>query len=218
MKAEHTNLFTTTLRGRSWLSEKVFQIELDRPLGFRFLPGQSIRISNGSLERDYSLACAPDSPNLTLCIRHVIQGLFSPFLATAPLGTSLTGTGPHGYFTFRPSPRPAVFVATGTGVAPFLAIVGGGVSGFIMLHGVRTANELYYEGLFRAAAARYVPCLSEGCATGCFTGRVTDWARTHLSSSAYDFYLCGSREMIRDVTLLADERFPGSLVHTEVFH
>lgn len=97
-------------------------------------------------------------------------------------------------------------------------MVRSGISGFTMLHGVRTANDLYYERLFREAAAGYAPCLSEAGATGYFTGHVTDWAREHLSSGAYDFYLCGRREMIRDVTLLADERFPGSLVHTEVFH
>jgi ferredoxin-NADP reductase len=212
------NLFSTTLRDRSWLSEKAFQIALDRPRGFGFVPGQSITMVSGPAEKDYSLSCAPDSPHLTLCIRHVLQGLLSPFLATAPLGSSLTWTGPHGYFTFRPSLRPAVFAATGTGVAPFLAMVGGGVNGFIMLHGVRTTDELYYESFFRAAAARYVPCLSEGGATGRFSGRVTDWAIENLSPASYDFYLCGNREMIRDMTLLADERFPDSLVYTEVFH
>lgn len=218
MKTEHAALFTTRLRDRAWLSEKAFQIELDRPTGFRFLPGQSITIVNGSVERDYSLACAPDSSRLALCVRHVPHGLLSSFLAAAPLRTSLTFTGPHGYFLFRQSPRPAVFVATGVGVAPFFSMVGAGVNGFTMLHGARTAKELYYEKHLRAASVRYVPCLSEGNATGCFSGRVSDWARGHLPPLAYDFYLCGSREMIRDVTLLADERFPGSLVLTEIFH
>jgi hypothetical protein len=51
MKAERANHFTATLRDRTWLGEKAFQISLDRPRGFRFLPGQSITIVNGSLER-----------------------------------------------------------------------------------------------------------------------------------------------------------------------
>jgi len=218
MKTGRAALFTTRLQDRAWLSEKAFQIQLDRPSGFRFLPGQSITIVNESVERDYSLACAPDSDRLTLCVRLVLHGLLSPFLAAAPLGTTLTFTGPHGYFLFRQSPRPGVFVATGAGAAPFFSMVSAGVSGFTMLHGARTANELYYGKHLRAASARYVPCLSEGRAPGCFTGRVSDFAREHLAPRAYDFYLCGSREMIRDVTLLADERFPGSLVLTEIFH
>ncbi len=218
MKTGRVIPFTTRLRDRTWLSEKAFQVALDRPGGFRFLSGQSIRIVNGPAERDYSLACAPDSELLMLCVRHVPHGILSTFLAEAPLGASLTFTGPHGYFLFQNSSRPPVFVATGAGVAPFFSMVGAGVSGFTLLHGARTANELYYEMHLRAASALYVPCLSEGNAAGCFSGRVSDWAAEHLSPRAYDFYLCGSREMIRDVTRLADERFPGSLVHTEIFH
>jgi ferredoxin-NADP reductase len=218
MKTARAAPFTTKLRDRTWLSERAFQIELDRPSGFQFLPGQSIRIVNGSVEREYSLSCAPDSARLLLCVRRVFHGLLSSFLASAPLGTPLTFTGPHGYFLFQRSPRPPVFVATGAGVAPFSSMVGAGISGFTLLHGARTANELYYEKNLRAASTLYVPCLSEGSAAGCFTGRVGDWVRDHLSPLAYDFYLCGSREMIRDVTLLADEKFPGSLVHTEIFH
>ncbi|HYW82189.1 MAG TPA: FAD-binding oxidoreductase [Spirochaetia bacterium] len=218
MKTDVVAPHTTRIRDRTWLSEKAFQVALDRPGGFRFLPGQSIRIAKGSAERDYSLACAPDSELLTLCVRHVPRGILSTFLAEAPLGTSLTFTGPHGYFLFQDSAQPPVLVAAGVGVAPFLSMVGAGVTGFTLLHGARTANELYYESLLRAASALYVPCLSEGSAPGCFIGRVSDWARERLSPRAYDFYLCGSREMIRDVTRLVDERFPGSLVHTEIFH
>ena len=218
MEGMKTARVTTRLTDRAWLSERTFQVALERPSGFRFLPGQSIRIANGSAERDYSLACAPDSELLMLCVRHVPQGVLSTFLAEAPLGTSLTLTGPHGYFLFQKSAQPPVFVATGTGVAPFLSMVGAGVRGFTLLHGTRTANELYYETQLRAASALYMPCLTERSAPGCFTGRASDWVREHLSPRAYDFYLCGSREMIRDVTRLADERFPGSLVHTEIFH
>ncbi len=42
--------------------------------------------------------------------------------------------------------------------------------------------------------------------------------RDELPVKAYDFYLCGCREMIRDVTLLVDERFPCSYIYTELFY
>ena len=218
MKTDHAAQFAARLKERVWLSEKAFQIQLDRPGGFRFLPGQSIRMTNGSLEREYSLAGPPDADLLTLCVRRVPHGPFSSFLAETPLGTLLTFTGPHGYFVFQESPRPPVFVATGTGVAPFSAMAAAGVSGFTLLHGARTAGELYYERHLRAASAQYVACLSAASVPGCFAGRVSDWVRDRLPPRAYDFYLCGGREMIRDLTLLADERFPGSTVRTEIFH
>jgi benzoate/toluate 1,2-dioxygenase reductase component len=47
---------------------------------------------------------------------------------------------------------------------------------------------------------------------------VTDWVRTRLAPGSYDFYLCGRREMVRDVTGLVDESYTGSRVYSEVFH
>jgi NAD(P)H-flavin reductase len=97
-----------------------------------------------------------------------------------------------------------------------------GVKGFILLHGVRRSLDLYYEPLLRKAARLYVPCLStlrdpkEGVSGG-FAGRVTGYLANQLASGAFDFYLCGNADMIRDVILLVDQKFPDSLVYTEPF-
>jgi benzoate/toluate 1,2-dioxygenase reductase subunit len=114
-------------------------------------------------------------------------------------------------------------VATGTGIAPFAAMARAGVRGFLLLHGVREPEELYYEALFRGAAARVVPCLTGHGSGGpprheqAFPGRVTAYIEAHLPRRPYDFYLCGREEMIRDVTFLVDEGFPGSRVYSEIF-
>ena len=131
--------------------------------------------------------------------------------------------GPHGYFTFRESPRRTVLIATGTGIAPFVSMVRAGLTEFILLHGVKTVKELFYESLFRKAAKLYVPCLSaaHGAASeavGGFSGRVTAYMEKNLPPGAYDFYLCGRRDMIHDATLLADECFLGSFVYTEIYY
>jgi NAD(P)H-flavin reductase len=88
---------------------------------------------------------------------------------------------------------------------------------------VRTTEELYYRSDFGAAASLYVPCLSHPLPgsvlpPGVYRGWVSGYLREHLPTGAYDFYLCGRREMIRDVTLLVDERFPDSLVYAEIFY
>jgi NAD(P)H-flavin reductase len=101
-------------------------------------------------------------------------------------------------------------------------MVRSGVRDFLLLHGVRAAEDLYYEDLFRAAAAEVVPCLT-GHGGGqlprpeAFYGRVTAYLEKNLTRNPYDFYLCGREEMIRDVTLLVDEAFPGSRVYAEIF-
>ena len=51
-----------------------------------------------------------------------------------------------------------------------------------------------------------------------FQGRVTEYLASLLAPGQYDFYLCGRREMIREATLLIDERFPGGRIYSEPFY
>jgi NAD(P)H-flavin reductase len=216
-KAEN---YASELIERQWLSNKSFEITLSKPKSFEYMPGQCIRLIHDAVERDYSLVTAPTDPNLALCIRNIEGGILSPELSNAPVGSRFNFNGPHGYFTFRPSKRPAVFVATGTGLAPFVSMARSGVAGFILLHGVNSAKDLYYTSVFKSAAKQYLPCISETdkLAGEYFRGRVTDYMQKNLAPEIYDFYLCGRREMIRDVTFLVDERFPGSFIFTETFY
>jgi benzoate/toluate 1,2-dioxygenase reductase component len=216
-KAEN---YTSELIERRWLSNKSFEITLTKPKYFRYIPGQWIRLSHRTVERDYSLVSSPTDPNLAFCIRNIERGILSAGLSNAPVGSRFNFNGPHGYFTYRPSTRPAIFVATGTGVAPFVSMARFGVTGFVLLHGVNSAEDLYYTGVFKSAAKRYVPCISEtdSLSDAYFRGRVTDYLRKNWAAGLYDFYLCGRREMIRDVTFLVDEKFAGSLIFTETFY
>ena len=242
----------TELISRHWLSKKAFEIELSRPPGFQFKAGQTIRFVHGDndriisfnipmdksdidriisfnirfvhgdIERYYSIISAPGDPTLALCIRSIEGGKFSPTLASADIGTRFKLTGPHGYFTFNTSPRPPVFVATGTGIAPFVSMARSGVSKFTLLHGVSSVEDLYYEHLFRQITSNYIPCTSDPTADermlpGRFQGWVSDYIRKNLHRTEHDFYLCGRDEMVRDVTLLIDDCFPGSRVFIEVF-
>nr|MCU0540401.1 FAD-binding oxidoreductase [Desulfobacterales bacterium] len=194
--------FETRITARRPLSSTAFELSLETPAGFTFIPGQRVHLLLAGAGRDYSILSAPGEAAIRLLIRRVEGGRISSRLAATPVGAPLSFTGPHGYFTFKPSSRRAVFTATGTGIAPFCAMAAAGVS------------------LLRGKAALYVGCVSErpSAAPGCFAGRVTGYLQERLPAGAYDFYLCGRQEMVRDATLIADERFPGSLVFSEVFY
>ena len=219
MKTKADN-YSAELIARRWLSNKTFEITLKKPNAFEYLAGQWIRLIQDAVERDYTLVTAPTDPNLALCIRNLEGRTLVSALSRAPVGTRFNFSGPQGYFTFKPSNRPAVFVATGTGVAPFVSMARSGVTGFTLLHGVRSASENYYASVFQSSAKHYIPCLSENQASlqNVFYGRVTDHLYENLAPGRYDFYLCGRREMIRDVTICVDEKFPDSLVFTEIFY
>jgi len=212
--------YSVKLLNRKWLSKKTFEIILSLPPGFAFKSGQRIRLSLEGQERDYSIVSAPLESELALCIRKVTGGKLSALLSVADIGTSLLVNGPHGYFTYKPSPRPAVFVATGSGIAPFCSMARSGISGFTLLHGVGLPEDLYYASHVQQVARQYIPCLTDAkeLPANAFRGRVTEYLEQHLIPGAYDFYLCGRSQMIRDVTLLIDERFPQSLVYTELFY
>ncbi len=210
----------TELIGRRWLSKRTFEIKFSKPSSYRITSGQRIRIYHQQSHREYTPVSAPGDRDIRFCIRKVDGGKFSTLLSSTDMGTRFSISVPDGYFTFKPSSRPPIFVATGTGIAPFCSMVGSGVTGFTLIHGVDNPQDLYYQSKLEADADRYIPCISGEyqAETSYFRGRVTDWLQRHLPPAAYDFYLCGRREMIRDVTWLVDERFPGSLIYSELFY
>jgi len=209
------------LTGRRELCDAAFEITLQRPPGFLFRPGQHLRLFLEGLERDYTPVSAPADPDLTLLVRKMSGGRVSSALAALPVGATLSFTGPHGRFLFRPSDRTPLFVATGTGVAPFVSMARSGVRGFLLLHGVPRREELHYRETLRGSASRFMGCVSrESCPeeTELFPGRVTGFLRERCPRGGHDFYLCGREEMVRDVIRLVDDRFPGARVYAEVFH
>jgi benzoate/toluate 1,2-dioxygenase reductase subunit len=212
--------FPTELIDRRWLSKKTFEIKLSKPSSYIIKAGQRVRLYYQTMERDYTPVSAPADPDITVCIRKVDTGKFTPALSTADIGTRFDISRPEGYFTFKPSPLPPVFVATGTGIAPFCSMVRSGVTGFTLLHGVDSPQDLYYQSELESAADLYIPCISRECRSSdeYFRGRVTNYLQEHLPAAQYDFYLCGRREMIREVTWLVDERFPGSFIYSEQFY
>lgn len=210
----------TRILSRRFLAPGVFELELERPAALRFLPGQRLRLRREGYDRDYSIASSPGEPGLRLLIRLFPEGRMSPWLAAVPPGTAVEGSGPHGYFLFDPAGVTPVFVASGTGIAPFRSMAAAGAAGFVLFQGARTGAELFYRRFLEARAGRYVGCLTRErppLPAGTRAGRVTEALREDLTPGRYDFYLCGRGEMIRDALQVIDARFPGVRVFTEAF-
>lgn len=212
--------YESRITRRRWLTDNTFLLDLERPPGFRFRAGQRIQLRFEGETRDYSLIPGDRFDTLTLLIRRIPGGALTTRLGDCPEGTSLHFSGPSGHFVYRPTSRSAVFVATGTGVAPFVAMCREGARGMTLLHGVRRETELYCRSLLQTAAGLYVPCLSGGPAgtsEGIYPGRVTGYLQDRLPPGDYDVYLAGRREMIADAIAVVDERFPSSRVYSEIF-
>jgi NAD(P)H-flavin reductase len=201
-------IYNSRLLHRRGIGRGAFEMELEKPPGFHFQPGQFIRIFYPGTDRmsDYSMASPPSARTLLFCVRYLPEGRMSSLLSSLPPGERIEFAGPCGYFVFRPSDRRPVFVATSTGIAPFRAMILEGVKDAIILHGVRDPSEIYYQEVFKqCTSCLYVPCLSgqgshNEVVPGAFPGRVTGYMEKSLPIGIYDFYLCGNSQMIKDAT------------------
>jgi len=90
-----------------------------------FLPGQYVNIDvpGSGQHRSYSFSSAPGNKRMTFMIKQVPGGLMSGWLGGAQAGQPLQMTGPLGSFYLRAVTRPLLFLAGGTGLAPFLSML-----------------------------------------------------------------------------------------------
>lgn len=108
------------------LSETSFglRVKLAKPISF--LPGQYVNIGVPGTDRhrSYSFSSAPGAQDGSFLIRNLPGGVMSTWLAdVAKAGDALELTGPMGAFYLRPIERPQLWLAGGTGLAPFLAML-----------------------------------------------------------------------------------------------
>lgn len=143
-----------------------------------FLAGQYIGLRYDDTARAYSLANSPTKAELEICVRRVPGGRLSPSLCDQlQEGDEVTIRGPYGDLVLQDhSARDMVFLATGTGVAPFKGMIDylfetgrdeyeGGRRNVWLFLGSAWKDDLPYLDEFRAlqrqhANFHFVPCLS----------------------------------------------------------
>ncbi len=161
--------------------------------------------------RPYSIASVPNGNRFELCLNLVEEGLFSPFLFSLKPGDSVEMGAPLGFFVIRNPDKEALFIATGTGIAPFRAMAPDYLrhpqaKQLTLVFGVRRENSIYYRDDLDALARqhsnfRFWPTLSRPESS--WTGR-SGHVQTHLLEAIgdrrdLDVYICGLKAMVDDV-------------------
>jgi ferredoxin-NADP reductase len=211
---------------------------------FVFQPGQFISIvvpgagpGGRDLRRAYSIASSPElslegRPTFELCVKLVEGGPGTSYLNSLKIGDSMTGMAPFGDFVFKPKPgRHAMFISTGTGLAPFRAMALSRIFAenkplsTRLLFGARDEGDLLYtEELLKAlGSGNLVQALSKAQANWCgFKGRVTDWIRSNEEKVDWtntEFYLCGNGAMIDEAKLILTAKgVEKTSIHQEVYY
>ncbi|MBI1354832.1 MAG: hypothetical protein GC160_10835 [Acidobacteria bacterium] len=182
---------------------------------FEFLPGQHLRLGlrrgDWAEDRYYSIASPPGQDNRFELLMQLSDDEGGRFLRAMPLGQELAAWGPSGHFGLRRPLRDAIFVATGTGIAPLRAMLETALleapeGRFELIYGSRFPERLLERERFEELARQY-PGFR-------FTPTVTqphpEWSggagrvQGHLEAavagreSAVDVYFCGRPEMIAD--------------------
>lgn len=111
----------------SQIADEITRLEIAIDETLVFEPGQYVRIQpeGTDIARSYSMANPPGSNRLEFYIRIVPGGAFSNWLAQAKVGDKVELSTPHGTFFLRDENRPRLFVAGGSGMAPFLSMLRG---------------------------------------------------------------------------------------------
>jgi len=123
--------FETTLKSNETVAEGTMAFHFAKPTGFSFKPGQSMNVSlieppetdaKGNA-RTFSIVSAPHENELVIATR-MRDTAFKRVLKGAAAGIRVGLRGPAGLFTLDPGDtRPAVFLAGGIGVTPFVSML-----------------------------------------------------------------------------------------------
>lgn len=182
------------------------EVAIDETLVFE--PGQYVRIQpqGTQIARSYSMANPPASSRLEFFIRLVPGGTFSNWLAQAKAGDKVELSTPHGTFFLRDENRPRLFVAGGSGMAPFLSMLRGmGPAARALpttvLIGARTPEHLFALEELQALRSEMPQldvklAVEQGAGPDSHAGYPTDLIGGLGLDSSTRVYLCGPPPMV----------------------
>lgn len=187
------------------------RVRLAKPIGF--LAGQyvNIRVPGTDRHRSYSFSSLPGGAEGSFLIRNLPGGTMSTWLGSrAKPGDTLELTGPMGAFYLRPIERPQLWLAGGTGLAPFLAMlekvaVEGTDHPIRLYYAVSRGADLVELDRMKALAAaighvEVVTILAAPDEDHARKGFVTDHLGTEdFNGGDTDVYLCGPPPMVEAV-------------------
>jgi CDP-4-dehydro-6-deoxyglucose reductase len=192
----------------------VLYLKLPATERFMFLPGQylDILLKDGT-RRSFSMGNAPhDDEFVQLHVRHVPGGAFTGHVFGAMKERDIVRfEAPFGTFYLRDdSPKPIVFVASGTGFAPIKSIIDNafkrGIDRPMTLYwGGRRPRDLYMSSLAEQWAAEhdnleFIPVISDALPEDQWSGRTGFVHRAVMQDfpdlSGHQVYACGVPIMV----------------------
>jgi benzoate/toluate 1,2-dioxygenase reductase subunit len=213
-------IYQAQIKSVDRLSATAISFTLEGVGPLNFLPGQyvNVLVPGTDQRRSYSFSSAPGSETQSFLVRDIGPGVMSTFLRDkAEPGSAMEFIGPSGSFYLREPKRPLLFLAGGTGLAPFLSMLGklaqGGVSQPVhLVYGVTNDGDLVGTQQLDAYA-KQIPGFTYGTVVAAVDsahprkGYVMSLIEPgHLNGGDVDVYLCGPPPMVDAVRSWLNEQ------------
>ena len=201
------------------LSPGIFLIGFKRT--FEFAAGQviGIAIKENDARRLYSICSGEKEDEIRILYKRVEEGYLTPQLSDLEAGDGIWITAAGGEFTG--DRKPAVWIASGTGIAPFYSMLRSGLGEHkILLHGNRYLEQFhFYDEFLEALGDNYIRCCTGETGDGVYPGRVTAYLRDRQElDPALKYYLCGSAEMVVETRdILISKGVPFGHIISEIY-
>jgi len=206
-------MFDATLTSIHQMTPRVrqFLLEVEGHI-FSYEPGQHIVIEfeqdGETVQRPYTPVNLPGTDTLALAIKQYEDGTASTWMHERVVGDSITISEPDGNLFLRDPDRDIVFLSTGTGITPMIAMLkqylneGTGRAAF--LYGERTQEDLMYRETLDHLSADHENL------TVLYSLSHEDWegptgfVQSHLDDALGDdfeaphYYICGIPPMVVD--------------------
>jgi len=201
------------------LAESVYLLGFKRD--FSFIAGQVLGISMTAEgpRRLYSICSGENEEEVKILYNVVDEGFLTPKLSDLKEGETIWITAPRG--SFRTVSGPAVWIATGTGIAPYYAMLQSGFADEkILIHGERFLERFHFYDEFSGFFNNnYIRCCTSEADENSYRGRVTDFLREYDAiNPGLKYYLCGRAEMVVEARdILISKGVPFEHIISEIY-
>jgi len=220
MVAHHSHIVTpVTLTFTEQIASGIFLFGFKRT--FDFKAGQVIGIATheDGPRRLYSICSGEEDKEVWILYNVIEDGYLTPRLADLERGDSIWITEPRGEFTCNEDR--AVWIATGTGIAPYYAMLRSGLAvNKTLIYGNRYLEQFHFYDEFEAIlGSNYIRCCTAEADNNVFHGRVTDFLdQMSPPDPTIMYYLCGSAEMVVDTRdILIEKGIPFDHIISEIY-
>lgn len=224
--------FKLKLIRKSSLTPNTYYFVFFSDLEIKFNPGQYLLLETQTgTHRAYSIAnCFKKEDFLLKDLPEITTGTYISFIiSTRPNGASshffeevqegveVEAIGPNGRFNLVESDRPKAFIATGTGIAPFIpmvyqSLVDDPLQNVSVFFGLSFNEDKYVREFFAEIINNrkqypnfkfYLTSRHSQITDLDLQGRVTESVPEIINNpSEHDFYICGNPDMVDDMKLV----------------